>query len=229
MPRRLQRRATGINNSIDTARVMRHSQSVQNDDLLRLAKSNRFEKTQLLITVGRLTPKARVDRLIRALAILRDSGCSVKLAIVGDGPQLPELQALAKRLGVADAVIWTGELLDESRLALWMRSACLFVYGGAVGLSLIHAFSYGLAAVISSNMDDHNPEALLFADQKFGSTFDANNEQSLGSVLKRQLENPAELQSMGREAQRMVLGRLGIEQMSDRFVDAIQSTVDRSF
>jgi glycosyltransferase involved in cell wall biosynthesis len=65
-----------------------------------------------LLFVGRLVPVKRVDLLLEAVA-QADSAC---LEIVGDGPELDRLQALAVRLGVDDRVSFAGVLDHEKVL-----------------------------------------------------------------------------------------------------------------
>ena len=75
-----------------------------------------------LITVARLMPQKRLDRLLTAFA--RSKTSSVKLLILGEGPERPRLEALAATLGVTDRVEMPGHVLDvEQRL----RQADLFV------------------------------------------------------------------------------------------------------
>jgi teichuronic acid biosynthesis glycosyltransferase TuaC len=58
-----------------------------------------------LLCVGSLIPRKGYDLVLRALARLPDC----KLVIAGHGPQRPELEGLAKRLGVRDRVRFLGE------------------------------------------------------------------------------------------------------------------------
>ncbi|MGM0586262.1 MAG: glycosyltransferase family 4 protein [Pseudomonadota bacterium] len=69
--------------------------------------------------VGIMGGQDGVDRLVRAMAVIahergrEDVGC----VIVGDGPELPSLRALARELGVADRIVFTGYLGGEKLLA----------------------------------------------------------------------------------------------------------------
>ncbi len=68
--------------------------------------------------VGVMGAQDGVDNLIRAVAMLRnESGVPEFICkIVGDGPELPALKALAESLGVADICRFTGFLSGESFL-----------------------------------------------------------------------------------------------------------------
>ena len=61
------------------------------------------------VTVARMTPRKGLDRAIRATAVAKDAGTPVTLHIVGNGPMWDSLQALAKELGVEEAIIFHGE------------------------------------------------------------------------------------------------------------------------
>ena len=68
----------------------------------------------LVGTVAALRAEKNLSRLLRAVRMLRDEGTALRLAIVGDGPDRPRLEALAAELGIAGAVLFTGAILDPS-------------------------------------------------------------------------------------------------------------------
>ena len=77
---------------------------------------------RVLLTVGRLSERKGMDRVIEALPRLRDEIPELVYLLVGEGPFRPRLEALAAALGVADAVIFAGavppeELVDHYALA----------------------------------------------------------------------------------------------------------------
>jgi glycosyltransferase involved in cell wall biosynthesis len=66
-------------------------------------------------TVAALRAEKNHARLLRAAAIVRRER-SIRLVIVGDGPQRPFLQSLADSLGLKDAVSFTGHISDPAPL-----------------------------------------------------------------------------------------------------------------
>ncbi len=76
------------------------------------------EGRTLIGYVGIMGSQDGVDHLVRAMAAIRARGREdVSCVIVGDGPELPALRALAQDLGVADRVRFTGFLSGEALLA----------------------------------------------------------------------------------------------------------------
>lgn len=69
-------------------------------------------------TVSRLVAGKGITDLIRAAGLLGEAAGRIELTIIGDGPQRPELEALARELGLEDRVHFTGllphnEVLDR--------------------------------------------------------------------------------------------------------------------
>lgn len=73
---------------------------------------------RMLLTVGRLVPVKRYDRAIRALAILRRESTHIewRLHIAGTGSDYDGLRELAARQGVADRVVFEGQLDGDALL-----------------------------------------------------------------------------------------------------------------
>lgn len=65
-----------------------------------------------LCAVGRLVPQKNLALLLQAFALLKD--LPVTLSIAGDGPQMQQLQQLARSLDVADRVTFLGEVAGSS-------------------------------------------------------------------------------------------------------------------
>lgn len=83
---------------------------------------------QRLLTVARLTQEHRrknVDGVLRALCLLPES-LPVRYTVVGDGDSRPQLEGLARELGVSDRVEFVGRV-SRDRLLAWYRRSHLFV------------------------------------------------------------------------------------------------------
>lgn len=100
------------------------------------------------VTVGRLVPWKRVDGLLEALAEVPELG----LVVVGDGPERPRLERLARDLRVSDRVYFAGQ--RSKKEALGLMAACdLFVLNSTYeGLPhvVLEAMALGLPVVATA-------------------------------------------------------------------------------
>ena len=96
---------------------------------------------------GRLVPIKRTDAMLRALAIARRAGVPARVVVVGDGALRPEMEALARNLGCADAVDFLGYRTDLTRIAAGSDAALLSSDNEGTPVALIEAAAAGRPAV----------------------------------------------------------------------------------
>jgi glycosyltransferase involved in cell wall biosynthesis len=82
-----------IHNGVDPARPLRSRAEVRAELGLGLDEV-------VAIQVANLLPVKAHDILLRALAILRDAGSRLTMLVVGDGPERPFIEAMARELGL---------------------------------------------------------------------------------------------------------------------------------
>jgi len=102
-----------------------------------------------IISVGRLVPVKRFDLFLEAVRIVKDSIPEVTAIVVGDGPLLESLKALAKELGVDKNVSFIGH---QNNVEDWLRKAKVFVLTSdseGLSLSMMEAMMCGLPVVVS--------------------------------------------------------------------------------
>jgi glycosyltransferase involved in cell wall biosynthesis len=103
----------------------------------------------LLLAVGRLQAYKRVEDALRALALLEEP---YRLAIIGNGPQRPQLEQMAATLGVASRVQFVGRAGDED-LVGWYRRAGFVLNlseAEAFGMTVLEGVAAGCEAVCSN-------------------------------------------------------------------------------
>ncbi|MCU0490760.1 MAG: glycosyltransferase [Chloroflexaceae bacterium] len=144
----------------------------------------------LLLYVGRIASNKRVDDLVRALALLRERVPDAVLLIVGDNIGQPyrqnaaQIQALADELGLAEAVIFAGQVPDEE-LADHYRLASVFVTASVhegFCIPVLEAMACGIPAVGA------NATALPETIGAGGLTFEPMNPADLAAKVKQILD-----------------------------------------
>ena len=87
--------------------------------------SRRLEGKHVVLCVTRLVPIKNLPLLLDAIADVRKDDDRVVLVLVGEGPQQPALEAQARALGIADAVMFAGYAAQEATPS-WYRTADVF-------------------------------------------------------------------------------------------------------
>jgi glycosyltransferase involved in cell wall biosynthesis len=102
-----------------------------------------------VVAVGRLAPVKRFDGLIRAAIQARRRVPTLRLDIVGSGPQRDELEALVRSEGATDWITFIGQLSHHDLVALYQRAWLVASASLAEGwgLTLTEAAACGTPAV----------------------------------------------------------------------------------
>jgi glycosyltransferase involved in cell wall biosynthesis len=104
----------------------------------------------VVVFVGRLVRFKRVDRIVRAVAQLRE-GPSPQVRIVGRGPLEHELRMLARDLGVEGQIRFLGWRADIADVLSQADVLVLPSQGEPFGLAMIEASAHGLLPIAFSD------------------------------------------------------------------------------
>ena len=183
----------------------------------------------VLVYLGRVQPENRVDLLITGFATVLSSYSTCKLVIIGEAEaEKHKLSVLAESLGVADNVIWAGAIYNERELAPWMMASDLFVYPCNVGLSLIHAFNYGLPAILCEPLAQHNPEVAVVEVDKNAVLASTQSGDALSDAIDKVLQNEDFKDRLGNRALASVKSSHNISAMVAEFVRLIHKLGEAS-
>lgn len=177
-------------------------------------RSESFAGQPVVLFVGRLQKRKRVDLLIQACAA-QPEGLRPRLIVVGDGPEKGTLQKLAE--SVYPQTEFTGELRGEALAPYWAK-ADLFVLPGTGGLAVQEAMSAGLP-VMAAEADGTQADLVR---KENGWRLLPGDVDDLTSRLTSALQNPARLRRMGNESFRIVSEEINLDRMIETFARAVQ-------
>lgn len=178
----------------------------------------------VLIHVARLMADNRLDSIIQAMPQLLVNFPSLKLVVIGKGRREEErLQRLASALQLDSHLVWGGELYNERALCPWMLSADVFVYPANTGLGLIHAFNYGLPALVCAPRSQHNPEAQALVHAHNGWLAKSLQSSDVAEGLTQILKSPEMQQQLSQAALASVQQRFNIRSMAQTISSLIDS------
>ncbi|HGL4294454.1 TPA: glycosyltransferase family 4 protein [Citrobacter sedlakii] len=137
----------------------------------------------ILVCMGRLVTKLKIDKLISLLGQKKDLFSNYKLIVIGDGPERKRLEELVREYKIEGKVKFIGKLYDEESISNYYMMADASVVMGIVGLAAMHSLAYGIPLITHSNLDEHCPEVEAIINKETGYFFEQDNEQSLIETL----------------------------------------------
>ena len=168
------------------------------------SRSQKAAGVPTVLFVGRLVERKGVAHLIEAVARLRER--PLRLVIVGDGPERPRLEALARSSGALDRVEFRGRVSD-AELQRAYRDADVFVLPSVLdargdteglGVVLLEAMNYGIPVIASriGGIVD------IVVEGETGLLVPPGDEAGLAAALDRVLGDPAFASRLGEAGRR---------------------------
>jgi glycosyltransferase involved in cell wall biosynthesis len=159
-----------------------------------------------------LRPEKGLETLLDAFAQVREVQPGMKLAIVGSGPCLPDLQNRARDLGIpADCVFEAA----TPHVAEWLQAIDIFVLPSlseALSNSLMEAMACGCCAVASRA--GGNPELVTHGET--GMLFEPGDAAGLAQTLRLLISSPALRQELAGNAARAMATRFSLAEAARR-------------
>ncbi len=166
-----------------------------------------------------LRPEKGLETLLRGFARIAGLMPGLRLAVVGDGPELPRLQSLAEELGITRVCLFQPAVAD---VAPWLRSIDIFVLPSlseALSNSLMEAMACGCTCIASSA--GGNPE--LVRDRETGLLFAPGDAQGLAAKLSELISNQELRQQLGHAGQSMIQTRFSLAASAARMAEIYES------
>ena len=221
-------------NAIDQASITAATQewreAPERLDAFRVAEN--LEGRRVLLYVSRFTPKNRLPLLVDAIDRLRKSHPEVLCVMIGGGELHDAIQQDIHERSIGDHFRLLGPIYDESQLAPWFLSAEAFAYPSAIGLSILHAFGYGLPLVTDDAWENHNPEIVAYQPDESlphanGLAYRSGDSQALSATLARLLDDRSLRDRLAEGALWTVRERYNVPAMVDGMAAAIRYAARR--
>lgn len=157
-------------------------------------------KEQIILFVGRLFFAKGLHHLLRAMTVLPDS---VRLFVVGDGPDRLKNEVLTKELGLSHTVKFLGWMNHKNLTTFYMRSSIVVIPSlwpeifGNVGIEAM-AYRKPVVAYDVGGIRD------WLIDGETGCLAEPSNIQDLATKIDLCLSDPANSAKMGENGRRRV-------------------------
>lgn len=156
-----------IYNSLNSG-VDLHALETCSDPILKKHFGNEYP---VLLFVGRLTKVKKLDWIIEAHDRHLKKGIRYNILIVGDGEEADSLKSMVADRGLDKSVWFYGECYNEDELSMLLYNADLCVSPGNVGLTALHAMSYGTPVISHDDFETQMPEYETIVPGKTGDLY----------------------------------------------------------
>ena len=173
----------------------------------------------VVIFTGRLTSVKRLDMLIDACIEQSIEGLRYNLVIVGDGPESDALKEKVRDTPYSSMIWFYGECYDEKVLASLIYNATLCVSPGNVGLTAVHAMTYGVPVITHDDFFTQMPEYETVVEGRTGLLYRAGDFNDLKRAIRQWLVSGTPREEVRQECYAMV---------NDRWNSACQMEVIKS-
>ena len=141
----------------------------------------------MLLSLSRVSYEKNIQAVLAALPAVLEENPDVKLVVAGEGPNLSDLKAQAKRLNITDAVIFTG-MIAPSETALYYKAADFFISASTSetqGLTYLESLASGTPIIAHGNPYLDN----VINDKMFGTLYYEERDLA-GAILEAVIATP---------------------------------------
>ncbi len=173
------------------------------------------DRPRSILNVARQYPRKNTRTLLRALALVRERWPDVSLRVVGGGPELPALRALARELGLDDRVRFLGELPSRHELRDEYARAEIFCMPSlqeGFGIAFLEAMAMGLPVVAAAAAAV--PEVV---PERAGILVNGRDPRAVAAAIIQLLGDPARRTRMGHVGREVAAG-LAWPRVAKRFL-----------
>jgi glycosyltransferase involved in cell wall biosynthesis len=207
-------------NTIDTSRNLQYREQFKTtNEVFEFKAKLGLEKNDFVILFsGRINRLKKLDHAISAIHIIAEYTTNVKLIIIGDGEDFSAMKKFANDL-IPKNAFFLGEIYDPLILAKIFSLSSLFLMPQYVGLSIVHAFSFGLP-IITEDAENHGPEIQFLQNGYNGYLTKENNINDLADKILYLINNPSKLSIMSQNALKTSKDQANIDKMTDQMYNA---------
>jgi len=178
----------------------------------------------LIGSVGRLVPIKDHKTLLRAADILVRDGLDIHVLLIGDGPELPNLQKyVAGSNSLAGRVTFPGATDRVSELLTAMDTFVLPSICEGMSNTILEAMACGVPAIVTRT--GGNPE--LIEDGCSGFLFPPGDVEMLSVLLSRLAGNSATRRAFGESGRRRAVEQFSLAGMLQRYQELYTEVATR--
>jgi glycosyltransferase involved in cell wall biosynthesis len=188
------------------------------------ATAARDANVKSLLCISYLTGRKRVDQLIHVVAKLSRLRSDFRLLILGDGPEMGSLRALAEQLGVGHHVEFRG-FVQKEQIPPYLAVTDCFLFPTDYdiwGLVLVEAMAAGAVCIASVNA---GAVWDLIEDGVTGFAVDFSDSEAVAGKVNWVLDNADAGNRVGQNAQQYIANNASLSRSAQGFTRAVMAAL----
>ena len=176
------------------------------------------------VSISRMEEYKKVDVIIKAVKIVKESYPEIKLILIGDGPYRKNLEKLASKLDITENVVFMGYVSNQEKESIISSSLALVfpsVQEG-FGLVILEAFAQKKPVLVS----DVRPMSDIIENNKTGLLISPLDENKWASGMIHMIQNQEKAVAMGQEGRSVLEEKYSLstmwENLSKMYKEVIQ-------
>ncbi len=182
--------------------------------------ANKLQNRKIILTVGRIN-NPYFEKVLEIINELIDYDNKLLWVLIGDGIYKEKLKNKVEKLNISNNVLLLGAIYNEEDLAPWFITARFLLHPHSIGLSLLHAFGYGLPVITHDNKKIQGPEYYLFKNGVTGLSYNYNNFRSLKITICKLLSDECNREQMSTQIKNIAQRKHNTNIMAQNFYKLI--------
>lgn len=207
-------------NTLDTDSLSAIKKQLKNAGKQTVKEELQLKKKYHLCFIGRLVTEKQMDYALDVYEIIRQSRQDVGFIIIGDGPERSALENQVNEKKLKD-VIFTDAISEWEKSGKFLFCSDVLINPGEVGLSVNHAFCFGLPVVTQKKGEIgpyHGPEIEYVVNGQTGFLCDNGDKEQMAQKIIEIFKNDL---YFGHRASTYCKQNLSLRIMIDGIKDAI--------
>lgn len=138
----------------------------------------------VVIYIGRLLKSKKLPLLIEATHRLNQEGCHCNLVFIGPKVGSTDIHSIVEKYDLKSNTLFYGPTYNEEEIGELIYNADICVSPGSIGLTALHAATYGIPIITHDNFNRQMPEHEIIQEGFNGGFFKEDNMEDLLRVMK---------------------------------------------
>jgi L-malate glycosyltransferase len=207
-----------IHNAVDTTVLQLTSPAVEVKKTLRIGEGH-----PIIGSVGRMVPIKGYDIFLKGAKMILQSEPKARFLLVGDGPLRPELEKIAKKMGIENEVRFLGFRGDILDVVNCFDIFVLSSYYEGIPIALLEAMALKKPVVATRT----GGIGEVVENEVSGLLTEKGNPESLAGACLKILDNPELMRNLGIAAQRRIEEKFSILVQRDRVSEIYRKLVSK--